>query len=240
MVDDIASLLHENPPSSETERKIKRWIQQVLLDAEERGRWWFLEAVASRWLNVGDDVIDIKGHARYLSGVWAPNRLKWMPLASLLELRQNRLASGRPNTGVPQRYALEAGRRVHLWPAPASRTPFCVLYTRPMHLTLVPPNWEGIVLDGVLGKYGRHFDRAALTQDPADFETRYERRLSRSVVTTGHFDLEVIERYMAECATATGQSLAAEGGATALLVPASVQGIEYDAVEDAEYPFEVS
>ncbi len=240
VLQDIADLLHESVPSSETTRKAKRWIQQVLWDAEERRRWWFLEATAARWLNAGDDVIDVQGHINQVAAVWAPKRLKQMPIGALLQLRQDRLANGGLNTGEPQRYALEAGRRIHLWPAPAQRYPFCVLYTRPMHIALVPNNWEGIILDGVLGKYGRHFDRDALTQDPADFETRYERRLQRASVATGHHDLEVIERWMGELASQTGTSIGALGGSTTLLVPQSVRGVDYDTVEDSFYPLEVA
>lgn len=240
VVQDIAALLHDDAPSTSTERKIKRWIEHVLLDAGERRRWWFLEAVASRYLNPGDDVVDLVGHVEHLAAIWAPGRLQHMPLGQLLALRQDRLANGGANAGTPTRYALEAGRRIHLWPAPATRIPFAVLYTRPMHITLVPANWEGIILDGVLGKYGRHFDRDSLTQDPAEFEARYERRLQRPSVATGHFDLEVIERWMAEAATQTGTSLAAEGGSTELLVPASVSGLGYQAIDDGYYPLEVA
>lgn len=240
VVQDIVDLLHESSPSAETLRKAKRWIQQVLWDAEERRRWWFLEATAARWLNVGDDVVDVQGHINLVAAVWAPKRLKHMPISTLLELRQNRLANGGLNSGEPQHYALEAGRRIHLWPAPAKRYPFCVLYTRPMHIALVPNNWEGIILDGVLGKYGRHFDRDALTQDPADFEARYERRLQRASVATGHHDVEIIARWMAELATQAGTSIAAAGGSTTLLVPQSVRGVDYDTVEDAFYPLEVA
>lgn len=240
VIQDIADLLHESAPSSETIRKAKRWIQQVLWDAEERRRWWFLDAVASRWLNVGDDAVDIKGHINQVVAVWAPKRLQQMSLSELLQLRQDRLANGGLNAGEPQRYALEAGRRIHLWPAPAKRYPFCVYYARPMHIALVPNNWEGIILDGVLGKYGRHFDRDALTQDPAEFEARYERRLTRSSVATGQFDIEVIERWMGELASQTGTSIAAEGGSTALLVPFSVRGVDYDVIDDGDYPLEVA
>lgn len=240
IVQDVADLLHEPSPSAETTRKVKRWIQLVLWDAAERRRWWFLEAVAARYLNVGDDAIDVVGHIDAVSAVWAPLRLARTPLAQILEWRQDAAANGRPNAGEPARYALEGGRRIHLWPAPAKRTAFCVYYTRPMHVSLVPDNWEGILLDGILGKYGRHFDRDALTQDPADFEKRYERRLNRSAVASGHFDLERIELWMAEHATQTGTSLAAEGGSTELLVPASVLGIGYQDIADGYYPLEVA
>lgn len=240
IVQDVADLLHETPPSPKTERKIKRWIQQVLWDAQERRRWWFLDAVASRWLNVADDVIDLLGHVEQVAAVWAPRRLVQMALPELLELRQRATACGRVNAGQPHRYALEAGRRVHLWPAPAARYAFAVLYTRPMHVSLVPSHWEGIILDGILGKYGRHFDRDALTQDPAAFEQRYERRLNRSSVTTGHLDLERVERWMDELATQIGQSLAASGGSTELLVPASVGGIGYQSIDDGYYPLQVA
>jgi hypothetical protein len=240
IVQDIADLLHDEVPSESTTRKIKRWIQHVLWDAGERRRWWFLEATAARWLNAGDDVIDLLGHAETVAAVWASERLAWAPLSQILEWRLAAQRQGGANAGQPARYALEAGRRFHLWPAPAARTAFAVHYTRPMHVALLPNHWEGIVLDGVLGKYGRHFDRDALTQDPEFFEERYERRLQRAVVATGHFDLERIDRWMEDYATQAGTSLAAMGGSTELLVPASVSGIGYHTIEDGHYPLAVA
>jgi hypothetical protein len=240
IVQDVADLLHESPPSPETERKIKRWIQLVLSDAAERRRWWFLGAVAARVLNGGDDVIDLLGHIDTVSAVWAPTRLALMPLEQLLDLRQDAAARGANNAGEPRRYAVEAGRRIHLWPTPAARIAFAVHYTRPMHPAILPSNWEGIVLDGVLGKYGQHFDRDALTQSPEYFEQRYEARLKRSVVATGHFDLERVDRWMTELATAPGVSIAQLGEATELLVPASVLGIGYQSIDDGYYPLEVA
>lgn len=240
IVEDVADLLHEQPPSAETARKIKRWIQHVLWDAAERRRWWFLEAVAARWLNVGDDVVDLLGHAEHVIAVWAPRRLQWAPLGQVLEYRAAAREPGRVNGGPPARYALEAGRRLHLWPAPTARTAIAVLYTRPMHVALVPNNWEGIILDGILGKYGRHFDRDALTQDPEAFEARYEARLARSAVATGHFDVERIERWMTELAAQSVDALSTAGGSTELLVPASVSGIGYQTIEDQHYPLAVA
>ncbi len=240
IVQDVADLLHETPLSDETTRKIKRWIELVLLDAEERRRWWFLEAVAARWLHGGDDAIDVVGHVEMVVGVWAPGKLKLVPLPTLIGQRQARLAEGGPNVGTPSHYALEAGRRIHLWPAPSQRLPFAVLYARPMHVSLLPKNWDGIVLDGILGKFGRHFDRDALTQDPSAFEERYERRLQRASVATGHWDLEVLERWLVDYASQTGPSLAAAGGSTELRVPASLYGIGYQPLADGHYPLEVA
>lgn len=240
VVSDVADLLHEVPPSLETERKIKRWIQLVLMDVAERRRWWFLEAVTARVLNVADDVVDLLGHIEAIAAVWAPVRLSPMPLGELLDLRQRAVAEGRPNAGVPVNYALEAGRRVHLWPAPAARTAFVVYYTRPIHVSLLPVNWDGILLDGILGKFGRHFDRDALTQAPEEFEMRYERRLMRSAVATGHFDLERISRWVEEQATQHLAAQSAQDGSTELLVPASLLGIGYQSLDDGYYPLEVA
>jgi hypothetical protein len=74
-------------------------------------------------------------------------------------------------------YAVEAGRRLHFWPAPHEDTPLLLHYQRPMALALVPTDLEPVIVHGVLGRYGRHWDRDALTQDPASFEQRYVQEL---------------------------------------------------------------
>lgn len=238
IVQDVADMLHESLPASETERKVKRWIQLVLWDAERRRAWWFLDAVASRWLNVGDDVVDLRGHVKSVASVWAPEKISHMPLGQLLEKRAEQSARNAPNGGDVARYSLEAARRLHLWPAPAQRVPLIVLYRRPIHVAIVPDDWEEIILNGIIGRFGRHFDRDALTQDPQEFERRYESALRAE--GNGHGGLERLESWIAVQATQAIASLANAGGSTELLVPMSVGGVGYQSLADGDYPLEVS
>lgn len=128
-------------------------------------------------------------------------------------------------------------------------TPFALLYTRPMDLAIVPEFWETIVLDGVLGTYGRHFDRDAIGDDPEEFERRYEAKLKRAHIDS--WDLERASLWedspdvqdlwraaldAAEFGTAQSES----GLATGYTVPASLTGIGYVTIEVGDYPLVVS
>jgi len=127
-------------------------------------------------------------------------------------------------------------------------TPFAILYTRPMDLAIVPEFWETLVLDGVLGTYGRHFDRDALGSDPQEFERRYEAKLQRA--NTDSWDLERAPLWEdsqdvqdlqreAHDASAFGTAQSESGLATSHTVPASLTGIGYVTIETGDYPLVV-
>lgn len=251
IVKDVADLLHEpcelsdegalSVIASSAQAKIERWIGHVLEDAASRRKWWFLENVATTTLAAGQDVIDLTGHVDKVSRAYAPRRLWPMSLAELTDVRMGAAAVSAPNAArTLTHYALEAGRRVHVWPAPSATVTFAVLYTRPMHVALLPSAfWEAIVLDGVLGQYGRHFDRDALTQDPEFFELRYEKRLSRA--TTQAWDIERALRWDAELeALTTVTASSATDAATAKLVPASLSGVGHVTIQTGDYPLTVA
>jgi hypothetical protein len=128
-------------------------------------------------------------------------------------------------------------------------TPFACLYTRPMDLAIVPDFWETVVLDGVLGTYGRHFDRDALGSSPEEFERRYESKLQRA--NTDSWDLEraplyedsqdVQDLFRETRDAASFQTAQSESGlATSYTVPASLTGIGYVTIETGDYPLVVS
>jgi hypothetical protein len=110
-----------------------------------------------------------------LVGLYSDRRpLRYVALGMLQEWRAVAAMMGTLNAGYPEYYAVEAGRRVHLFPAPSEDMPLALLYQRPLTISTLPPGMDRVVLHGVLGRYGRHFDRDALSQDPAAFEQRYE------------------------------------------------------------------
>lgn len=117
-------------------------------------------------------------------------------------------------------------------------TPFAVLYTRPMDLAIVPEFWETMVVNGVLGTYGRHFDRDALGADPEDFERRYEAQLKRA--HTESWDIERSRRFEEDLTSETQTPLSDSGAATGYTVPASLTGIGYVTIETGDYPLVVS
>lgn len=240
IVQDIADLLHEPQPSESTVRKVKRWLAFVLADAASRRKWWFLENAATKTLELGQDIIDLVGHIDKAIAVYAPARLTKIPLQQMVELRMRAQMSNRPNAGPPTHYALEAGRRLHLWPAPLDDTAFALVYSRPMHPAIVPnAAWESLLVNGILGRYGQHFDRDALSQNPEAFERRYEEDLRRQGVDS--WDIERIPRWDD---IVDGQTTAAANSSTDTavesIVPASLTGIGFVTIETGPYPLEVA
>lgn len=241
IVQDVADLLHEPSPSNETARKIKRWIGHVLSYVARKRRWWFLDNVSSATLAAGADVVDMYGHLDRIIAVYAPQRLNKISLAQITELRQIAQANSRPNAAARcTHYAIEAGRRIHLWPAPSATTPFATLYTRPIDCSLLPDNgWERIVLNGVLGQFGQHFDRDSLSENPAAFEQRFESQLR--LETNDSWDIETLLRWSdTSDAVATVTASSATDTGTATLVPASLSGVGYVTIESGDYPLQVA
>lgn len=116
-------------------------------------------------------------------------------------------------------------------------TPFAVLYTRPMDLAIVPAFWKTVVVNGVLGTFGRHFDRDQLGSDPEEFERRYEAQLKRA--GTDSWDIERSRRFEEELTGETQTPLSDQGAATGYTVPASLTGIGYVTIETGDYPLVV-
>jgi hypothetical protein len=238
IVQDINDMLFQTTYDSGFERKVKRWISQVLAHAATRRRWKFLDAVARAQLGAGADIIDLRGHIDQVIAAFAPRRLHKASLQQILDARQAAAAGNQPNAGAPTHYAIEGGRRLHLWPAPHQATAFAVLYSRPLRLEIVPEQWEQIIVNGVLGRYGRHFDRDALSQDPEWFEKRYETDLRRADIDG--WDIESAPRYEDLPA---GHTLTAESSfntARDVLVPASLTGIGYVSIETGDYLLQVN
>ena len=240
VVQDIADLLHEPKPSDETRRKVLRWIWHVLHDAAQYGPWWFAQNLYASAIPARADLIDLRGDIDKLAALFAERRLTQLPLGRVLDLRADAAANGTGNGArYPTHYALEAGHRVHLWPAPTEAFTLQVLYGRPLNLAICPDEWEMIVLDGVLGLFGRHFDRNALTQDPQAFELRYRNALRRAK-SASH---DVVQVSPMSGALSGGQAVSADSAgrvATSVTVPDSVSGIGFWYVELPEPAFVVS
>lgn len=241
IVEAIGRALHVDVIDDAHRVLFEGWVQDVLRDAESRAPWWFLKNVASASIPAGADLIDLGGHVHKLGAVYAPQRLQAVSLERIVELRQQAAANNRPNAGRPGWYALEAGRRLHLWPAPASTTAIAVLYRRPMAVEILPVEWESIVVLGALGRYGRHWDRDALVSRPAEIEGRYEaalRRARRELDDTCVSD--AWGQLQSEATAGSVTTGSASDAATAFVVPASLSGIGAISVETGPYPLEVA
>jgi hypothetical protein len=238
LVQDVLDLLHQDAADSETTRKVKRWLKFVTDHMQQRP-WWFLRRIAGTELAAGNDVVDLRGAIQRVEAVYAPGRLKLVPLGTLVAWRAQAAADGAPNGGEECGcYAIEAGYRLHLWPAPSGAVTFRALYQRPLDLALLPESLEPTVVNGVLGRYGRHFDRDALSQDPAVFEQRYQQELAAAA--SGSFDAVEHAPLWENPATDSLSSPQSSGGqATTTVVPASVTGVGYVSIETGEYPLVV-
>lgn len=232
LVADVADLLHEVPPSAETTRKVKRWLRLVVEDATLGRRWWFLEHLSQGGIGAGQDVIDLMGDLDRIVAVYCPARLDKVPLAVVAEQRARAARDGRANGGEPTQYALEAGRRVHLWPAPHAPLPFAVHYTRPAALELAPAGWDALLVNGVLGLFGQHFDREALSQNPEFFEGRYREQLKRARLE--HHDIERLPLWLRDDATRRVASSSQSSAAVARTMPASLTGIGHECIYELE------
>ena len=240
VVSDVLALLHDDGEGAR--ERAMRWVAHVLNDASLRqaGPWWFLKKRATATLGIGADVIDLRGDIEDIVAVYAPGRLQRATIEDITNKRATAAAEGAPNAGTPSAYAIEAGNvvRLHLWPSPAAAVALQVLYTRPLDLAIVPAYWETLILNGVIGQFGRHFDRDQLTADPAEFEKRYERQL-RAAAKGGSRDIELARAWDALSADSTVAAASTAGTTTSVVVPASQTGIGYVTIETGDYPLTV-
>ena len=238
LVQDVIDLMH-GTDNDDFKRKVKRWLTLVLQDAGRRRRWWFLEHAVTTTLGPGDDVIDLKGHLDRVIAVFAPERLTKAPLSTILEKRLTASRDNLPNAGPqPTQYALEAGRRLHLWPAPDRAVQLGILYARPLHVALVPDEWESILLNGVIGKYGRHYDRDALLDKAGNLEERFEHALRNA--GSDSWDIDRLQRWTDDLASGTVAAASTNGEAYRFTAPASLRGVGAVQVELGDYPLEVA
>jgi len=238
VIADFAALMRFDTNDDNT-AMTTRWISHVLNRARlANPRWWFLENLASTTLAAGVDLVDLQGALVDVCAVWAPLRLEQRSLSWIVDRRQYAARYGRSNAGWPEHYALEAGRRLHLWPVPHQAMPFVVQYQRPIDIAIVPDAWESVLLDGLVGLYGRHWDRDALTSRPADFEKRFYAGLRR--LTLDGLDQAVSVQRWVDTTVASVTAGSASDTATGYVVPASLTGIGAISVETGPYPLEVA
>ena len=216
------------PDSEVTRARVKRWLGFVMTKCNVR-RWWFLENVVSTVLQPGQDVVDVKGDFDRAIGLYAPARLKRASLPQVLNARAHVNDRELANSGPVKFWALEGSRRIHLFPAPSSRTTFTLHYLRPFAIPILLPEFESILFDGVVGFYGRHFDRSALIENPADFVNYFQSMLKK--VRPSDFDTHVISAEIEQAVgTSTIDIQSAVNSGTEVLVPASLSGIGYSCI----------
>ena len=167
LVGDICGLLHDH--TAEAQARVRRWIWLVLQRVKLSARWWFLESSRDFQVGKGWLFVDLDGDFERLAAAFLPGRLELVPLAALLSARLAAAADGLPLLGEVSHCALESGRRLHFWPLPKEDCVLACWLTRQITVDTLPGDWERIVLSGVVGLYGRHFDRDFLVQAPEGY-----------------------------------------------------------------------
>ncbi len=115
-----------------------------------------------------------------------------------------------------------------------------LLYTVPMDMSLVPDHFEPMVLHGMVGMYGRHYDRDVLTASAPDFEARYRRNMVRAGVLDHDFERAYPHEDLAATDTYGRAPNSDLGTASSYTLPASISGIGYVTIEIGDNPLVVS
>ena len=180
IIDDVLSLLKlrttavvSNGRMQDPHENVRRWLKHTLSKAIGFSKlpWWFAQRHFAMTIYPGQDVFDIRGNLERLISLHCRETLIKKSMDWIACQRAER--GGRNNSGIPRFYA-DFGGRIHLFPAPAEPMLLTVLYTEKMTCATVPDDWEGILLDGVIGLYARHFDSSGLRGDGArEFASRF-------------------------------------------------------------------
>lgn len=212
IVGDVIGLMKLNNNEA-TRSQVTRWLQLTLSKAQGMNRlpWWFARRLFACLAYPGQDVFDLQGQLDRTITLFCPNKLRLKPIGFILEKR----AEG--SLGTPAFYSLH-GARIHLWPAPKEETLFVITYTLPITADIVPPEWESCLIDGVIGFYGKYFDRSGLLENPEEFAQRFMAGIKAS--RSEHFDSESYERYQDFEIT--------KGGLTSFLAYAETSMADYD------------
>ena len=176
---------------------VGRWLELTLEKAKRFNRrpWWFARRLFGCRIFSGQDMFDLTGDMDRMIAVFCLVKLKQIALGEILERRNRAYYHSRVNCGDPRYYNFD-GARLHLWPAPDRDMLLVISYTCPLEAEIVPVEWETILLDGIIGLYGRFFDSTGLInkESGAEFQPRFWEGLKAS--RSEHFDSEVHERQL--------------------------------------------
>ena len=234
LIQDIADTMNQTDINDKFKRFAERRIVFVLAEIA-RSPLWFLNNLSASQIEAGQDLVDFQGDVDKISALYAPLRLHKIPLSAMAKLRQHAAANNLPNA-APEctHYALEAGRRVHLWPAPSGPVALQAIYTRPPSIELLPEGYLSIVHDGVVGLYGRHWTKL-LDEHSAAFERNFRRALpSLRIESWDATHLDAPREI--EAARLISPANSSTDTAVDHVVPASLSGIGAAVI----YPFEVA
>lgn len=172
---------------------VQRWLAFTLVKAQRFNRlpWWFARRMFVCVVYPGQDVFDMQGEIDRIITISCPFRLQNRPINELNDDRQEAIVCGRSNAGQPTYYCIYGGR-LHLWPCPDKDYLIIITYSYPLKPSIVPPEWESFLVDGVIGLYGRHFDSSGLLENANEFVNRFYEGLKTS--RAEHFDSQIHDR----------------------------------------------
>ena len=235
------------------DKRFKSWINLIVHDINERmhGCWW-LKHVHFFTVKAGQDVIDIDGDFDRVVSLHGYRRIDQIDLSKLVSIRaqaqetdrvrHNRTGYGfYGNAGDVENYAIEAGRRLHLWPAPDREMTIGLIYMRPPALPLMPTDyWNMVVYNGVLSEFYINFDRDGLVANPSHLHNKYK----KSIKVGCHQDHDVvthrIDGLIEEACYKQSNIDSNDGKKTTIVAPASLSGIGYMTIDTGHYKFTVN
>ncbi len=183
--------------TEESNQKVARWLQLTLAKAQRFNRlpWWFAKRLLGCRIFAGQDMFDLTGAMDRIIAAYCLEKLKHIPLGTIIQRRNNADCHQRINSGEPRYYCFDGGR-LHLWPAPDKDMLFIISYACPLEAAIVPAEWETILLDGIIGLYARFFDSSALVnkENGQEFLPRFWEGLKAT--RSHHFDSETFERQL--------------------------------------------
>lgn len=208
IISDVISLL-KLVKTSEQEEIISRWCAHTLNKATKSSRlpWWFASRLFACKIYPGQDVFELQGNNKLdgIIGAYCSQKMIVKPISYILECRSSSYTGKKANRGEPVVYS-QYGGRLHLWPAPDKEMPFIISYTVPITTEIIPDSWESILVDGIIGLYGRHFDKSGLLESASEFRDRFYLALKNERAICS-FDSHPIERHMSVSANSFGDSI---------------------------------
>ena len=219
----------------ESGNRVARWLQMTLAKAQRFSRlpWWFARRLFGCRIFAGQDLFDLTGDMDRVIAVYCLKKLDHIPLGEIIKRRNRADCYLRVNQGEPGYYCFDSGR-LHLWPAPNKDMLLIIQYTRPLTAAMVPPEWETVLLDGIIGFYGRFFDATGMIDKESgqEFLPRFWEGLK---ATRGeHFDTVVHDRAISAWIKQQGDTLytawaeSAQGEVGALSLTPSLRGAPGD------------
>ena len=196
---------------------IGRWLELTLAKAQRFNRrpWWFAQRLYGCRIFAGQDMFDLTGDMDRIIAAYCLEKLKHIALGEIIERRHTANYHHRVCLGEPRYYCFDGGR-LHLWPAPDTDMLLAIRYSCPLEAEIVPEEWETILLDGIIGFYGRFFDSTGLInkETGAEFLPRFWEGLKAT--RTQHFDTEIFERTLDAHPKQQGETLYALWAETAM------------------------